>query len=201
MATPAYHNGPTAEMPMSGGDDHHCLIRILESNQSLYELCQELPALADKLEELDRNASGGGVNTSPVARMGRDVIKYIILGTVAYDDRQPSRWYPNPQQGEKEVDAKRKFLRGNVDLTLEEMNRREEQVQMLSDDNRELDRMDAKMLIMERDRADLHSSFTASRILRRLNQSKRELEETLKILREQTKIAKTALAINEMCLK
>ncbi|KAH7146341.1 hypothetical protein EDB81DRAFT_934282 [Dactylonectria macrodidyma] len=110
-------------MPIPGGTDQFHLIEVLERNPSLYELCQELPLLADKLQELDRNPVVGSLNIQtyqtvshirqdPLVKwpvvillhsMGRDAIRSVIMGTVAYDDHRQALWYPDPQPGLKEA--------------------------------------------------------------------------------------------------
>ncbi|KAJ4309802.1 hypothetical protein N0V84_011311 [Fusarium piperis] len=89
------------EMPMPGGDEQLRLIDTLENSQSLYELCLELPKLA---ESLDQNpvlkANGFGVSDT-VKAFRQD----IIQGTVAHDLSRLGQngWYNTPLESEGKV--------------------------------------------------------------------------------------------------
>ncbi|KAM5357456.1 hypothetical protein ACJZ2D_016239 [Fusarium nematophilum] len=106
---------------MPGGQEQIQLIDALEQHSSLYELCLELPKLAESLDQnqtlkdnefvvvetvtaLRRDPRNGWKMCELLHSMPRSVIRSVIQGTVAYDSfHNKADWFAIPSKAEGKV--------------------------------------------------------------------------------------------------
>ncbi|CAJ0552183.1 Ff.00g061620.m01.CDS01 [Fusarium sp. VM40] len=105
----------TAEMPMPGGETQLRLLRVMDNNNPIYQICQELPLLAKELrkekdaaistsrmcEDLEKDNLHGWPMVVLLLSMSQSAIKSIIGGTVAFDANKSDCWYDQPSSGIK----------------------------------------------------------------------------------------------------